>query len=262
MRYFTVLSLAGGIGLAASAGAMRGGSDVAKQRDERLSDEQMQEVEGGLVATVTWPTGANWSQSYDNLAFDVELINTLQTPSVHPMLYADETKVGYASVATPAPDYEGQFARRTMWPYPGYRDLEIRYPYNGQIWTAGALNNQRLLPDVKVHELRFWNLSDADGDSVSVTDSPINQVVDRLNDYGYSVGDNSVDAVYGQCPNNGQAQFRKIGAIQPMFVNDDCVGNRPRPPSCWLALCSAASPAQAPSNEPLRKRRARPRPRP
>ncbi|MDD9944166.1 MAG: hypothetical protein OXU20_24190 [Myxococcales bacterium] len=223
MRYLTALCLAGVTGLVGVASVTGSRPDRSKQPEVPLSREQMQEIEGGLVATVAWPASANASQSYDNLAFNVELVNTLQTPTVHPMLYADETKVGHASVATPAPDYEGQLARRTMWPYPGYRDLEVRYGYAGQIWTAGVLNNQRLLPNVKVHELRFWNLSDADGDSVSVANAPINQVVDRLNDYVYGVGDNSVDAIYGQCPNNGQAQFRKIGNIQPMFVNGDCV---------------------------------------
>lgn len=230
------LALAAALGLAAAAAAQtatRQAFRVGAGSDEVRYDcryravagagtEQARSFKVGCVyADVVWPPEDSWSQSYDNLAFAVDVTNHSGSESLFLLSYADETLVGADFVATPAPGHAGQSRARTLWPFPGPSDFRIRY------WTAdGPIDavgdptraDQRLLGSVKVHNLRFWNLSDAVG-TVAVPAIQVQPVVDRLNDYVYNaVTDDSVDAVYGQCPSATHTQFRYTG-IGNMAIN-------------------------------------------
>lgn len=176
-------------------------------------------------ANIAWPPAGSWNQSYDNLAFDVDITNYPGSNWLPLLLYADAQLVGMQIIATPAPQHVGQFRARTLWPFPGPRDLTLRVlTPEGPVDMVGnsTLPDQGLLPDVKVHNLQFWNLTDPFA-TVAVPAGQVRPVVDRVNDYLYShLNDDSIDAIFGQCPTDTHTQFRYAG-LDNMTINANCV---------------------------------------
>lgn len=181
---------------------------------------------GCVVARIDWPPSDGWMQSYDNLAFDVDVINLTGAETLVAVLEADGAIAGAAVIDTPEPDFVGSFTQRTAWPFPGTSDLTVRYlTTDGLVDAVGdaELEDQGLITTVKVHNVRFWNLSDA----VATTAVPVAALqasVDRLNDYVYTTFDDSIDAIYGQCPTETHTQFRFAGlGAMTLNVTPSCV---------------------------------------
>ncbi len=189
------------------------------------SDEARVFRVGCVEANIVWPPAGGWTQSYDNLAFGVDVINHAGSESVTILTFADALLVGAQTISTPAPQLQGELRARTLWPFPGTFDVSIRYfTPDGPVDAVGdsILPDQGLFGGVKVHNLQFWNLTDPFA-TVDVPVGEVRRVVDRVNDYVYShLNDDSIDAIYGQCPTSSHSQFRFAG-LGDMTINANCV---------------------------------------
>jgi hypothetical protein len=189
-----------------------------------IDGPELASVVGGVSTEVLWPAQANWSQSYDNLRFQIAVENHYGEPTSSLIAGADGSKVGYATVATPAPNHTGSWHARMMWPFPGKKQLQLLYVHDGQTFdTEGqpTLNDQGLLPDVKVHTVKFWNAV-SPSMSTSVSTAISQGLVDDLN-AAIPTRMTSVDGIYAEsCGVSTKTQWRFVSA-GTMNISDDCM---------------------------------------
>lgn len=189
-----------------------------------LSEAELNSVVGGVSADVQWPGGGPWYQSYDNLRFDVDIENHFGTSSITMLTYANNTKVGYGTVSTPAPNHLGSYHQRYDWPFPGQHDLQIKYVHEGEIYDAAgdsSLPGQSLHPDVKVHTIKFWNAT-SPSMSTSISPSISRGLVDSL---AAAIPNRmtNVDGIFAEnCATLTKTQWRFAG-VGTMEISDDCM---------------------------------------
>lgn len=185
---------------------------------------ELETIVGGVSTEVLWPTQANWSQSYDNLRFQIAVENHFGEPSASLIAGADGTKVGNAIVATPAPGHTGTWHARMMWPFPGKKQLQLHYVHEGETyatWGEPTLDAQGLLPDVKVHTIKFWNAV-SPSMSTSVSTAISRQLVDDLN-AALPTRMTNVDGIYAEnCGVGTKTQWRFAG-VDTMNISDACM---------------------------------------
>lgn len=214
--------------LAVAAGSLAArpstSGDVPREAPTKLDDATKAAIVGGVSANVQWPAGHPWGQSYDNLRFDIEIDNAFGTPSASVQAYADATKVGYATVSTPGPSHNGRWHARMDWPVPGQKDLQITYVHDGKTYNAegsSLLPDQYLLPDVKVHTVKFWNAT-SPSMSTNVSSSISRALVDNHN-AAIPDRDTNIDGIFAEnCPVSTKTQWRFAG-VGTMQISDDCM---------------------------------------
>jgi hypothetical protein len=189
-----------------------------------IDGPELASVVGGVSTDVLWPTQANWSQSYDNLRFQIAVENHYGEPTSSLIAGADGSKVGYATVATPAPNHTGSWHTRMMWPFPGKKQLQLLYVHDGQTFEAygePTLNDQGLLPNVKVHTVKFWNAV-SPSMSTNVSTAISQGLVDNLN-AAIPTRMTNVDGIYAEsCDVSTKTQWRFVSA-GTMNISDRCM---------------------------------------
>lgn len=198
------------------------GERVATAR--AIDGAELEAVVGGVSTDVLWPPQANWSQSYDNLRFQIAVENHFGESSASLIAGADGTKVGSAVVATPAPNHTGSWHARMMWPFPGSKQLQLLYVHDGETFaTEGepTLDGQALLPDVKVHTIKFWNAV-SPSMSTSVSTNISKALVDNLN-AAIPTRMTNVDGIYAEsCDVGTKTQWRFVSA-GTLNISDACM---------------------------------------
>jgi hypothetical protein len=189
-----------------------------------IDGPELEAVVGGVSTDVLWPTQANWSQSYDNLRFQIAVENHFGEPTSTLIAGADGTKAGYATVSTPAPDHTGSWHARMMWPFPGKKQLQLLYVHEGETFATygeSTLDDQGLLPDVKVHTVKFWNAV-SPSMSTSVSTDISKGLVDNLN-ATIPTRMTNVDGIYAEnCAVATKTQWRFVSA-GTMNISDECM---------------------------------------
>ena len=185
---------------------------------------ELEQVIGGVSTDMQWPAGEPWGQSYDNLRFQVGITNGFGTPNATIITFADNSKVGYERVSTVGPGNTGTLHRRFDWTFPGQKDLNLQYVYDGQYYDAlgePTLANQYLLSGVKVHQVKFWNAS-----SPSMSTSVPAQVGRGLVDnYAAAIPtrNTNVDGIYAEnCSVGNKTQWRYAGT-GTATLSDACI---------------------------------------
>ena len=187
-----------------------------------LSD--VDDVIGGVSTDIKWPTEGPWYQSYDNLRFNIDIVNHFGTPNAIVTAWADSSKVGYEIVSTPGPTYTGTLHRRFDWPFPGPRDLQLKYFHDNQFYLTvneNTLTGQYLLGSVKVHTVKFWNAT-SPSMSTNVPGSISKALIDNNNK---SIPDRmtNVDGIYAEnCGVETKTQWRYAGT-GTMQISDTCM---------------------------------------
>lgn len=181
-----------------------------------LSQQELDATRGGVNVTFFSPQGPR-NSALDNLDFQYNFNNQiLATDNVNLRIMAEGTKTAQATVTTTgAPNYLGTWQTRTDWPYPGGRSvtLEAYNPIDEMWWASHTdANLHSVDANVKVHEIKFWNLRDQ-FNFTSVAGWQAEQLVDRLNTITYDPQTtDSIDAVFDQCSTGfQQQQFRYTG---------------------------------------------------
>ncbi len=186
--------------------------------------DALESIVGGVSADVQWPTQGPWYQSYDNLRFDVDIENHFGTPSITMLTYADNSKVGYGTVSTPGPAHLGTYHQRSEWPFPGQKDLQIKYVHDGKTYSAdgdASLPDQYLHPSVKVHTIKFWNATSPTM-STFVSSAVSKGLVDNLA-AAIPTRNTNMDGIFAEnCPTLTKTQWRFAG-VGTMQISDDCM---------------------------------------
>jgi len=191
---------------------------------QELSATELENVIGGVATDVQWPASAPWGQSYDNLRFQIGVTNHFGTPSASIAAYADNSKVGFEVVSTPGANHTGTLHRRFDWKFPGAKDLNLKYVYEGEYYDTldeSTLADQYLLSDVKVHTVKFWNAS-SPSMSTNVPGSISKPLLDNLA-AAIPTRTTNVDGIYAEnCPVGTKTQWRYAG-IGTATLSDDCI---------------------------------------
>lgn len=212
------------LGLAVALGAATA-CEAPDEATDVIDPAELATVVGGVSTQVVWPPSPDWNQSYDNLRFQIAVQNHFGTNSASLIAGANGTKVGQAIVATPGPGHTGTWHARMDWPFPGKKQLQLRYVNpQGQTFSTydqPTLDGQALHGGVKVHTVKFWN---AVSPSMSTYVSPAisKALVDNLN-AAIPTRTTNVDGIYAEsCGTWTKTQWRFAG-VDTLTISDTCM---------------------------------------
>ena len=188
-------------------------------RVKHLDQENMTNTIGGFSAVHQWPVD-DTSSGFDNVVVETNFIDDNlginQTSKAEVTMLSNSRPICELSVDV-APESGIRNQYRVSLDYPGFRDLSVEFS-DGE--TVPLFQRHRLRSDLKVIELRFWNLQTPQGQT-NLTAQDVLPFVDSTEGL-YHEGSNTIDAIYGQCPVSKRSQFRMIG-LDTLSISNNCL---------------------------------------
>jgi hypothetical protein len=166
----------------------------------------------GISVDFTYPAANNTYQTYDNLLFEGDVASVLTEEPTYISIWADGTKVGSETYDFDAIGEIQQFSQRVNWPFPGNRDAQFRFYYDGQYYEADGdslRTDMRLHASVKLRSIHFWNVHHF-GTNPTVSSGFHAARVDAATTSRSKTSSN-IDGVFGQCGGTDRTQFRGDG---------------------------------------------------